>query len=702
MWKRTGAFMLGMLLAMGTIAAVAAPATAATAASASIVGPKVGTFVLADGTVATATISAAGGRIFGGAGQTLGAWSGADAMYADGVSAKVLPALNIHSSQNCGSAKRCGEGQLTIEFDRPVDDPAIHIAEFGAGNGGVGNGWSAADGFRFASADGGATAAVVSAGATFTDGGEGYFRGDVKINCASADRPGGCGSFTVPGTKITRIVFDTARFALSPVQTAGLDGYAFAVTATATPETPDPLSALSVSKVVDRAAAVPGDELDYTITVRNTGAADARDVAVRDALPSGLTRVSADHEGRVEGSGVMWTIDTIPAGDRVQLHVTGTVDRSVGATTLENRVVAQNSGEAPVGTPAPTYSTPCTDDPAAACALTVVTALPALSLSKTVDKQVAGHGEALSYTLVVANSGSATAFDVPVIDQLPAQLDRVSADQGGVVADGAVRWTVPEIPAGGAVELRVTGEAPGGVEEARLVNRATVENPAGAPAGAPEPTILTPCPDDVRHACAMTLVSALASLEIDKTVKQRSAQAGAVLDYTITVTNRGPGAATQIPVVDDLPDGAKFVAASTGGIAVKDRVGWLVPEIPPGQSVTMTLRVQAPRSAKGEVTNRATVAYDQTMVDALRSSAKKAGIELPATAPDLPALPPLTAAHACEEGSDWSCAVTVIIEPAPAGLAQTGATFALAIPAFLLLGGGALLLLLGARRRSRT
>ncbi len=695
MWKRSSALLLGTLLAMGAVAS-AAPASAAIGA-ATIVNPKTGVFTLADGTVATATISGDGARVFGGQGQSLGAWSGVDAMYADGVSAKDLPVLNIHSSRDCGSAARCADGQITVEFDRPVDNPAIHIAEFGAGNGGAATGWSAADGIRFSSADGGATAAVVSAGATFTDGGDGFHRGDVKINCSAPTRPGGCGSFTVPGTKITRIVFDVARFALSADQAAGLDGYAFGVTATATPV--PTLPGLSVSKTVDKAAAVPGDELDYTITVKNMGDAAARRVPVTDALPRGLTGVTAGQGGDIGDASVSWTVDEIPAGGQSQLHVRGTVDRSGAGTTLVNRAVVKNSADAPAETPAPAYTTPCADDSAAACASTVIAALPALAVSKTVDKQVAGHGEVLTYTLTVANSGTTAAVGVPVRDLLPAALTQVSADRGGVVAEGVVRWTVPEVPAGGVVELHVTGTTPGGLDEANIVNRAAVQNPADAPAGTPAPTVITPCPDDVQQACALTVVPASASLEISKTVKQSTAQAGAILDYTITVTNTGPGTAVQIPVVDDLPDGARFISASTGGIAVRDRVGWMVEQILPGQTATMTMRAQVPLGTTAKVVNRATISYDQSMSDALRTAAKQAGVPYPDDLADLPALPPHTAAHACGGDESWSCAETAIT-PAPAGLAQTGATFALAIPAVVLLAAGAFLTVAGVRRKS--
>lgn len=58
MWKRSGTLMLGLLLALGAVATTALPAAAA--GSASVKDAKTATFTLADGTVATATISGGG------------------------------------------------------------------------------------------------------------------------------------------------------------------------------------------------------------------------------------------------------------------------------------------------------------------------------------------------------------------------------------------------------------------------------------------------------------------------------------------------------------------------------------------------------------------------------------------------------------------------------------------------------------------
>ena len=52
---------------------------------------------------------------------------------------------------------------------------------------------------------------------------------------------------------------------------------------------------IAIAKTSSATQIVPGATVTYTLTVTNTGAADASGVVVQDTLPVGLTFVSADH-----------------------------------------------------------------------------------------------------------------------------------------------------------------------------------------------------------------------------------------------------------------------------------------------------------------------------------------------------------------------------------------------------------------------
>jgi uncharacterized repeat protein (TIGR01451 family) len=130
---------------------------------------------------------------------------------------------------------------------------------------------------------------------------------------------------------------------------------------------------LSVHKTVDKAAAVVGDTVQYTIVVQNVGQIDAQDVLVSDRLPEGLSSVVADPAADASAPGVLtWTVASLPVGDSATFHVSAIVDR---AGTIVNRA----SVETPDGPWVdPEVIGSCVDDHDESCADTVVT-VPALA-----------------------------------------------------------------------------------------------------------------------------------------------------------------------------------------------------------------------------------------------------------------------------------------------------------------------------------
>ena len=83
---------------------------------------------------------------------------------------------------------------------------------------------------------------------------------------------------------------------------------------------------VKVTKTVDNPTPHVGDTVTYTLSVTNTGAADAKDVVITDALPTGVTFVSADAACTRTGSVVRCEIGTVPAGATRDFEVRVTVD----------------------------------------------------------------------------------------------------------------------------------------------------------------------------------------------------------------------------------------------------------------------------------------------------------------------------------------------------------------------------------------
>jgi len=85
---------------------------------------------------------------------------------------------------------------------------------------------------------------------------------------------------------------------------------------------------LVVDKSSDVSIAGPGDQVTYTVNVRNQGEGDADDVVVTDTLPQGTTYVSSSAPCTYASGAVTCNLGTIEAGDDRSVTITVTVNAS--------------------------------------------------------------------------------------------------------------------------------------------------------------------------------------------------------------------------------------------------------------------------------------------------------------------------------------------------------------------------------------
>ncbi len=99
---------------------------------------------------------------------------------------------------------------------------------------------------------------------------------------------------------------------------------------------------LSLTKTVNTAIVKVGDTIIYTLTVKNSGVADATGVQVTDALPTGVTYVS-DNSGATSTTYVsnIWNIGNLDANKSVVIEITATV--SGAGTIINNAEVTQSN-----------------------------------------------------------------------------------------------------------------------------------------------------------------------------------------------------------------------------------------------------------------------------------------------------------------------------------------------------------------------
>jgi uncharacterized repeat protein (TIGR01451 family) len=102
-----------------------------------------------------------------------------------------------------------------------------------------------------------------------------------------------------------------------------------------------------------------------------------------------------------------------------------------------------------------------------------------------------------------------------------------------------------------------------------------------------------------------------ADLNVGKSVDEPTPAEGGTVNYTVTVTNAGPGPATVVQLTDLLPSGVTLVSAIPGQGTYDPVSGdWYVGNIPPGGAVTLALQVTVDVGTGGTtITNTASVDF---------------------------------------------------------------------------------------------
>ncbi|MCA0296139.1 MAG: DUF11 domain-containing protein [Actinobacteria bacterium] len=338
--------------------------------------------------------------------------------------------------------------------------------------------------------------------------------------------------------------------------------------------------AWTLSKSSDAPAVVkPGDVITYTLTATNTSDGVVSGVSATDDLSDVLddASVSATAAGlSLDGSTLTWVIPTLNAGEHASVSYTATV--TADGATLTNTV-------APVGT-----GGSCT-----VCSTTSYT--PSWTLAKTsdpVDGSVVNPGDVVTYTLTVVNTGPVTLTGATVSDDVSDLIDDAtlgSLPAGLTRSGGTLTWSVPDVAAGGTATVSYTAT----VDElgATLTNVASPDSNGGT------------CLD-----CSTTSTTPAWTLAKTSNADGTTVAPGAVVGYTLTVTNTGPATLHGATVSDDLTDvldDARLGTLPAGATVDGATLTWTVPDVAAGASVSLGYSVTVNANATG-VTLRNTAA----------------------------------------------------------------------------------------------
>ena len=362
---------------------------------------------------------------------------------------------------------------------------------------------------------------------------------------------------------------------------------------------------IQINLAVDSGEAKAGDTLTYTATVKNDGTADAQNVKVSFTLPGELQIVETSYGGLQAES----TLAQLQQGEEATVWLKAMVlESAVHGTKLT--VTASADG---------TVSN---------AQETAVLEHPQLTLACIAGSNTATEGETLQYTVTLANTGKGPAADVAVAITLPQGVENATptAPDGTSYAGGI--WTVPALAVGESLSLVLQATVKGGMADGtdltaqaqvtgvsrRLADDGVAPEMLAAPIVASAPVTLS----------APTLAIGLA---VDKT----SAATGSVVNYIVTVSNKGSAAADKVGVTVSLPASNLQLGTVTPkeGTSWDGNTGkWTIPSLAPGTESTLKLEAVVTAVQPGEtVTGGASIveAGGAAMPAPLSASAAFAG-----------------------------------------------------------------------------
>ena len=317
---------------------------------------------------------------------------------------------------------------------------------------------------------------------------------------------------------------------------------------------------ITPDKTVDNENPNFGDDLTYTVTVKNEGNGNANDVIIVDALGKGLEYVSSTGNYDNKTNTITWKVD-LASGETKTFTV---VAKIIGYTDVTNEVTVGNKTAA------------------------VTVNIPEIIPAKDVNNTTPNFGDKVEYTITVNNNANKDAKQVVIVDTLGKGLKFINASHNGKYDESTrtITWII-DLGAGESAVFSVNAA----VEAYGNINNTVVVGNKSATKNITVPEI-TPI----------------------KKVENTVPNFGEEVTYFISVFNSAIVDAKQVVVVDHLDKGLKYVSSSHNGVydEAAHTVTWVV-DIAAGSSLDLT--VTAVADEYGVLTNNVTVGDKTASVD---------------------------------------------------------------------------------------
>ena len=358
-------------------------------------------------------------------------------------------------------------------------------------------------------------------------------------------------------------------------------------------------------------SAEPGDTITYKITVVSTGGDTARNVVITDNVPAGLENITnISHSGMLMGRVITWRLGDMAPGAQYELTFECRIPMNPTVTSWRN--VAQGTfDDNPNPTTPPEGESNVKLDGGLPNVQIVKTALDANG-DPTSSLKVSA-GDKFRYRIRVSNTGEGSAKNVVVRDTLPQGLTYVAGSANPTPAPESsgqnLIWNLGDIGAGDEVDIIFEVQAPLTAQPGQSwKNKASVDFDNNPNPGTPtEDDVTVEVADGFGH---VTMTKTQSADGGQTTGSNLYVKPGATITYYITATSDGDAAASDVRIIDTVPDGLSLISSSISDKGKYDVASgyiiWDIGTMPVGSQKTVSFSVQIPASVtEGKFQNTA-------------------------------------------------------------------------------------------------
>ena len=311
-----------------------------------------------------------------------------------------------------------------------------------------------------------------------------------------------------------------------------------------------------------------GEEIKYTLKIKNNSDEDVKNVEVADIIPEKTTYVdgSAGDFANIiiendVAVGIKWYID-IKAGESVETKFTVKVNEDATGTILNKALTNGNTSSNEVKT-------------------AVIKSSKTAKIGEKNEKETVKIGDKIVYTIAIENTGDISGI-INVKDEELAKL----IENQTLIADESSSEIVSKLIDGISVEVNAN-------EITKIVFTMIVNNINGeikniATVGIEEPEVVID---------TVNIDGVKANNDADKVVKP-----GDTFDYTITLTNSGSKKGTA-RVTDNVPETLEIVSTNPEATITGNNVDFGDVEVEPGTPKILTIKVRVKNGVTGTIKN---------------------------------------------------------------------------------------------------